>query len=157
MDGVKSISHVLQEDEECIRKSTGKSIWVSVKWALLYLLWNHGNKLTFKNDKRSINEVYFEWQYKIFKWVSKRSKLSHFDWVKWLAGEIGDANNGCSGFLNFVSKKRKDRADYGSGREQQQSMGFRWIVTGGEYVDNSEAVCFSRSVGLGIRTKEAEF
>ena len=86
LSGVDTVAQLLQSDAEEIRESNGNTLWVAVKWSFIYLVWNHRNNLVFNKEEKRITDVFFEWQRKVFEWLSKRSKANHLDWGTWLSG-----------------------------------------------------------------------
>ncbi|KAJ9565161.1 hypothetical protein OSB04_001127 [Centaurea solstitialis] len=67
LTGIDSVAQLLQEDADLVRIYKGKAWWVGVKWVFLYLLWSHRNRLVFHNDKKRLDECFYEWQRIVFK------------------------------------------------------------------------------------------
>jgi len=89
-DDMGSLAQLLQDDEMVIRNSKGKSLRICAKWSFLYLIWNQRNKLMFRGDNTSLDELFFVWQRTVFEWLSRRSKYCHIDWVEWIAGIVDE-------------------------------------------------------------------
>ena len=53
MGDIGTVGQLLQEDAERLKSSKGKSLWTSVKWSYLYLIWGHRNSLVFKGERKA--------------------------------------------------------------------------------------------------------
>ncbi|KAJ9558860.1 LOW QUALITY PROTEIN: hypothetical protein OSB04_013474 [Centaurea solstitialis] len=84
--GVDSVAQFLQEDDNLIQSLKDKAWWVGVKWTFLYLLWSNRNRLVFENNRKSLDDCFFEWQRLSFEWLSNKSKKGFLDWFSWLSG-----------------------------------------------------------------------
>ena len=84
MDGVASIQDILQDDNSRVDTRENVSVWSAVKWAALFLIWSHRNEIVFKGSNGSIVDKLFEWQRKMFEWISERSNKTLGGWNHWL-------------------------------------------------------------------------
>ncbi|KAJ9549250.1 hypothetical protein OSB04_021793 [Centaurea solstitialis] len=79
LNGIHSVAQLLQEDGDAIRLNKNKAWWVGVKWIFLYLIWAQRNRLVFNNNKKRLEDCYFEWQRVAFEWINSRAKEGHLD------------------------------------------------------------------------------
>ena len=47
----------------------GPKLWKEAVWSLVYLIWANGNQLVFKNDRKNLEDLFFEFQRKSFEWI----------------------------------------------------------------------------------------
>ncbi|KAJ9557504.1 hypothetical protein OSB04_012118 [Centaurea solstitialis] len=73
LEGIGSLSQLIQEDVAILKAYKGRSIWIIVKWAALYLIWQDRNNTIFKQSKSNLGDCYFVWQRMIFEWINSKS------------------------------------------------------------------------------------
>ncbi|KAJ9559670.1 hypothetical protein OSB04_004830 [Centaurea solstitialis] len=88
--GIGSLSQLIEEDADMLESHKGRYLWISVKWAVLYLIWQDRNNIVFKNTTSNLGSYFFIWQRQIFEWMSSRSPRIG-DWFKWLEVHHGDS------------------------------------------------------------------
>ncbi|KAJ9559219.1 hypothetical protein OSB04_013833 [Centaurea solstitialis] len=90
LEGVDSFSQLIQEDTSCIKLYKNRSLWISVKWAVVFLIWQDRNNLIFKSLRSNLGDAFFVWQRLIFEWLSSKSSQIG-DWYSWLEHHARDS------------------------------------------------------------------
>ncbi|KAJ9564542.1 hypothetical protein OSB04_000508 [Centaurea solstitialis] len=68
--------------------SKGTQRWEAMVLCLAYLVWANRNKVVFNQAKGGIADKLFEYQRRIFEWISIRSKDLRLDWNLWLSDPL---------------------------------------------------------------------
>lgn len=48
--------------------------WKATIWSMAYLIWKHRNDVVFRQDRRKLMDLWFEFQLRIFQWNNYRSQ-----------------------------------------------------------------------------------
>lgn len=85
LEGAESLQELLQEDQTSGEDKRKRSLWEAMVWSFLYLIWSHRNKVVFEEEKSKLEELFFQFQRKVFEWIKRRDKKTSMEWANWLS------------------------------------------------------------------------
>ncbi|KAJ9536053.1 hypothetical protein OSB04_un000779 [Centaurea solstitialis] len=103
LERVDSVAQLMQEDADILKESKGRSIWIGVKWATMFLIWQDRNNIIFNSSKSTLGELFFVWQRVMFEWFSSKSSQIG-EWYKWIEQHQLDSFSALLFEAGFVPK-----------------------------------------------------
>ena len=66
LGNIGSIVELLTVSNDDDENGNRPKLWKEVVWSLLYLIWSQRNQLVFKSDRKKLEDLFLEFQRKIF-------------------------------------------------------------------------------------------